>query len=230
MFSNLEYLYNHLPSRFRRDDKDAFLKRYLQFFGETLDDYDGDFDLFFQNINAETAGEIWIEFWLRELFGWSWFPRWFTIEDKRRLYANFAGHLARRGTAKGIELWLKSFSIIAKVFTKPQYYGEAVFGDEAFFSFEPLTIAVQISHVEPRQWQDEVVFGESCFGEAFYSDNDPLFTNLELIALLRFVQPDAQEILLITEIPARREDLILIDSATRKVLIDSATEKILLGE
>ncbi len=32
-FSNTNYLYTHLPARFRREDKDLFLKRYLQWFG-----------------------------------------------------------------------------------------------------------------------------------------------------------------------------------------------------
>ena len=197
MFSNLEYLYNHLPTRFRREDKDLFLKRYLQFFGETLDEYDAQFDLFFENINPATASEIWIEFWLKQLFGWSWFPKWFTLADKRNLYANFAKHLARRGTAKGIELWLKDFSLIARVYTKPKFYGESCWGEENFATTELLLIAVEIIHAEPRESKDMVVCGESCYGEAFYARNEPLFTTAELVALLRYVQPDAQEILLI---------------------------------
>ena len=229
MFSNLEYLYDHLPARFRRDDKDLFLKRYLQVFGEALDDYDDDFDLFYQNINPATASEIWIEFWLRELFGWSWFPRWFTLTDKRRLYGNFAKHLARRGTALGIELWLKDFSIVARVYTKPAFYGESVWGDDTFRTFEPLLIAVELMYVEPRVWQDESVYGEGCLGEAFYNYNDPLFTTAELFSLLKFVQPYAQEILIIRKSVPRRENRVLIDSATRQVLIDSATRQVLGG-
>jgi hypothetical protein len=91
-FSNLEYLYNHLPARFRREDRELFLKRYLQFFGETLDEWDETYLSFFERINPQTAGEEWVEFWLRELFGWSWFPYWFTVTDKRRLYHRAGPH------------------------------------------------------------------------------------------------------------------------------------------
>lgn len=229
MFSNLEYLYNNLPSRFRRDDKDLFLKRYLQWFGDVLDDYDSKFDLFFENINPATAGEIWIEFWLRELFGWSWFPTWFTIDDKRRLYGNFATHLARRGTAKGIELWLKDFSLIAKVYTRPKFFGESVWGEENFATHEPLFIVVEILRTAPRPANEAKFYGESGYGEAFFTKNKPLFSNGELLALLQYMQPHGQEILLIQKSQYFPEFKALVDSATGKILYDSATGKILVN-
>ena len=60
-FSNLEYLYEHLPARFRRDDDDLFLKRFLSFFGEQLDKFDGDLDHLYQSIAPATASEEFID-------------------------------------------------------------------------------------------------------------------------------------------------------------------------
>lgn len=228
MFNNLEYLYEHLPSRFRREDKDLFLKRYLQFFGNTLDDYDSKFDLFFENINPATAGEIWIEFWLKELFGWSWFPAWFTLADKRNLYANFAKHLARRGTAKGIELWLKDFRLVARVYTRPAFYGEFVWGENVLTTSDPLLVVVEIFYIVPREQTEMSVVGESAIGEAVYTNNYPLFTNTELGALLRYVQPQAQEILIIRKEGLNLDYKILIDSATGQILYSNDGQKYLI--
>lgn len=196
MFNNLEYLYNHLPSRFRRDDDGLFLKRFLQFFGETLDDYDEIFDTFFEKIQPETVSEEWLEFWLETLFGWSWFPSWFTLEQKRNLYANFARHLARRGTARGIELWLADFRITARVHTKPAFYGEFCYGEGIVAVSEPLIIPIEILSAAPNQATDICVTGEGCYGEQFVADYAPLFTTKELADLLLYQQPLAQEILL----------------------------------
>lgn len=196
-FSNQEYLYNNLPARFRREDKDLFLKRFLQFFGETLDDYDQAFDSFFENINPDTANETWVEFWLENLFGWSWFPRWFTLADKRRLYGNFAKHLARRGTAKGIEQWLADFGLVARVYTRPAFYGEQIWGENAVYVSAPLLIVVEILRVEAEYNAEFGALGDGCWGEQFYVRNQPLFTNAEIYGLLKYAQPQAQEILLI---------------------------------
>lgn len=196
-FSNLEYFYSHLPARFRRADKDSFLKRYLQFFGETLDGYDDTFDAFFENINPETATEEWMDAWLENLFGWSWFPRWFTAQNKRELYANFARHLARRGTARGIELWLADFKIAARVHTRPTFTGGWVWGEARTSLSEPLVIVVEILFAEMQRKTEMSVIGENAWGESTYSVNEPLFTNAETNSLLRYVQPQAQEILII---------------------------------
>jgi phage tail-like protein len=195
-FSNQEYLYQSLPSRYRREDKDLFLKRYLQFFGETLDEYDAAFDAFFENINSETANGVWIEFWLENLFGWSWFPRWFTLEDKRRLYANFAGHLARRGTRRGIELFLLDFGIVARVHTRPAIWGEFVWGETHFAVTEPLHIVVEILFIQSPP-TDLHVWDEGAWGEFYYTEPKPLFTEKEITDLIRFVQPHSQEITVI---------------------------------
>lgn len=192
-FKNLEYLYNNLPSRFRRDDKELFLKRFLQVFGETLDGWDDQFDVFFENIRPATAEVKWIEFWLESLFGWSWFPWWFLESDKRRLYGNFARHLGRRGTRRGIELFLRDFGIIARVHTRTIPWGEFVWGETNFISAEPLHVLVEILGIESRH-RDLHVWGESGYGEFYYVEPRALFTLREIIDLIRYVQPHAQEI------------------------------------
>lgn len=195
-FSNQEYLYNHLPSRFRREDKDLFLKRYLEFGGETLDEFDAKFDAFFENIDPATAEENWIEFWLKNLFGWSWFPEWFTVIEKRRLYGNFAKHLARRGTRRGIELWLLDFGIVARVHTRALPWGEFVWGENHFSITEPLYIIVEVLFLQsPRR--DLHVWSEGAWGEFYYTEPKPLFAVKEIIDLLRYVQPHAQEFFLL---------------------------------
>lgn len=196
-FSNHEYLYQHLPSRFRREDKDLFLKRYLQFFGETLDDYDAKFDHFFESIDPTTASEEFVEFWLDNLFGWSWFPVWFTLADKRRLYANFGQHLARRGTRRGIELWLADFHIKARAVTRPVFTGEWAWGETDFFVADPLLILIKILYAEMQSLTEMASVGEAAWGESFYVDVEPLFTADEIADLLGYVQPHAQEILFV---------------------------------
>lgn len=207
--NNLDYLYDHLPSRFRRDDEDLFLKRFLQFFGETLDDYDDLFDTFFENIKPETASEIWMDFWLGTLFGWSWFPAWFTLSDKRELYANFARHLARRGTSRGIEEFLSDFHITARVYTRPAFYGEMVWGEPVISVSEPLIIPIEILSAEPPLPIEMCAVGDGCYGEQFCADYQPLFTQKELNDLLFYQQPNAQEILLIPRRNTSEENYIL---------------------
>lgn len=195
--NNLEYLYEHLPARFRREDKELFLKRFLQFFGETLNDWDEIFDNFADNINPSTAAENWVKFWLENLFGWSWFPEWFTLADKRNLYANFARHLARRGTAEGIELFLADFRLTVKVHNQPAFYGELVWGEQIVAVAEPLLIAIEIVKGNPVNSPEMTTLGEAVWGESPYTTFDPMFTPQEINALLAFQQPQSQEFLII---------------------------------
>lgn len=195
--NNPDYLYEHLPSRFRRDDEGLFLKRFLSFFGETLDDYDFEYENFFAQINPQTARVAFVEFWLRELFGWGWFPKWFTANDKRRLYGNFAQHLARRGTANGIEEFFADFYITAKVHKSPLFYGEFCWGEERLFVEQPLLLILEIGAVAPPNYlEDCCVYADSFYGESFYGVSEPLYAITEIENLARFVQPQAQEIIL----------------------------------
>lgn len=192
-FSNQQYLYERLPSRYRREDKDLFLKRFLQFFGETLDGYDATFDLFFESVNPNTAADEWINFWLENLFGWSWFPAWFTLAQKRSLYANFARHLARRGTRRGIELFLQDFGVTSRVHARAVVWGETVWGESAFAISEPLRLVVEILQINAPK-ADFAVWGEGAFGEFYYAQPKAAFAEKELLDLIRFEQPQAQEI------------------------------------
>ena len=203
-FSNQNYIYDHLPSRYRREDKDLFLKRYLQFTGETLDEWDAAFDAFFGNIEAETAQATWIAFWLEQLFGWSWCPRWFTLADKRRLYGNFGRHLGRRGTRRGIELFLLDFGIVARVHTRALAWGEFVWGETAFSITSPLHLIVEIFYLKTPP-ADMSFLDESPWGEAVYTVPQPVFTDKEILDLVRFEQPYAQEITVAWRLAGKRE-------------------------
>lgn len=196
MSFNRDYIYDHLPARYRREDKDLFLKRFLTFVGETLDEWDETFDNFFEQIQPATASVEWVEAWLLALFGWSWFPRWFRLADKRRLYGNFARHLARRGTRRGIELWLADFGVVARVHARPVPWGEFVWGETCFSVMQPLHLVVEILFIhQPRM--DAHYWGEGAWGEAYYTQPTPALTEREIIDLIRYVQPHSQEITLV---------------------------------
>jgi phage tail-like protein len=195
-FSNQQYVYDHLPARYRQADKDLFLKRFLQMFGETLDEWDGKFDAFFENIDSDTADGEWISFWLEALFGWSWFPGWFTLANKRTLYSHFAQHLARRGTRRGIELWLLDFGIVARVHTRTPPWGEFVWGETAFAIAEPLHLIIEILFLQSPA-ADMCFFGEGAWGESYYVEPAAMFTDKEILDLVRYVQPHAQEITIV---------------------------------
>jgi phage tail-like protein len=195
-FSNQNYIYDHLPSRFRREDRDLFLKRYLQFAGETLDGWDTGFDTFWGSIDPDTASETWIDFWLLQMFGWSWFPWWFTTQEKRTLYANFGRHLGRRGTRRGIELWLLDFGIAARVHTRAIPWGELVWGEPHFAITEPLHLIVEILFLKAAE-ADVHAWAEGPWGEGYYTEPRPLFEDADIRRLIRYVQPHAQEIVIV---------------------------------
>lgn len=192
-FNNTQYLYDHLPARFRREDKDLLLKRYLQIFGDTLDAWDGKYEAFFESIDPDTAEPEWIEFWLYALFDWSKFLWWFTIVEKRRLYRNFARHLGRRGTARGIELFLRDFGIVAKVYNRPQAWGEGVYGEQVFSIAQPLYLIVEILRIDTPA-MDASYLGEGCWGESVYTVPRSPITEKEILELVRYQQPHAQQI------------------------------------
>ena len=195
-FSNQEYLYDRIPGRFRAADvgNNLLLKRFLQHFGEKLDGYDTIFDAFHESITPATASPEFIAFWLEALCGWSWFPKWFTLADKRRVYGNFlARHLARRGTRVGIELFLKDFGITARVYTRAQPWGEFVWGETSFAIDQPLHLIVEILRIE-QPAADICFWEEGVWGESFYSTPVRAFTDKEILDLVRYEQPNAQEI------------------------------------
>jgi hypothetical protein len=198
--SNLEYLYEHLPARNRRTDRENafFWKRFLTFFGQQCDSFDLLYDNFYKNINPATASEEFIHFWLYVLFGWSWYPDWFSLERKRRLFGNFAQHLARRGSPLGIEEFLKEFSIFARCYARPLYWGEFVWGEADWTILAPGGIVVQISHLADEVNYDTAGngWGEFVWGEGFFADQKATLTNREIEDLLRFQQPASQQLMI----------------------------------
>jgi phage tail-like protein len=197
-FSNTEYLYKNLQSRYRREDEELSLKRFLQFFGTTLDEWDEKYDSFFENINPETASEAFIDFWLDRLFGWSWFPKNFTLAQKRTLYANFASHLARRGTKKGIELWLKDFGANAVVWLKQEFYDDFFYGEPHWSVDGPLFVLVEIISLKDWGSQDIETWEESFYDDGFYmGEPEARLTENEIETLLRFMLPVGQEMIFI---------------------------------
>lgn len=192
-FSNLDNVYDHLPARYRRGDEDGLLKRFLTPAGDVMDGWDETFDSFHESIGSTTASSVWVKFWLLVLFGWAWFPWWFTLVDLRRLYGHFGRHLGRRGTRLGIEAWLLDFGIVARVHTRTPPWSEFVWGETVFAIEQPLHLIVEILFVKSPAF-DQCYIGQEPWGENYYVEPRPLLTEREVIDLIRFVQPHSQRI------------------------------------
>jgi len=191
-FSNLEYLYQHLPARFRRDDVDEFLKRFLTFVGETLDDWDSAFGSFHQQIAPATAAEEFIDWWLLALFGWGWFPKWYTLAEKREFYAAIATLYAQRGTRAGIENLLSLFGVHTRAYTSPSFWGLAFYGLDRWALTEPLVVVTDILFVEDRVNTDTCFWGIDFWGDVIAVNTDETLTKSEIEKLLLFEQPLSQ--------------------------------------
>lgn len=194
--SNLNYLYDRLPTRFRRDDENLFLKRFLSWFGFELDSIDEKLDSFYLKIKPETAPAEFIEWWLYALFGWSWFPSFFTLEQKREFYSKIAKLYARRGTAQGIEEFLAVFGIQAKVHNRPICWGEFVWGDDVWAIDKPLGFVVQVFPQAGAVGEDLSFWGEFLWGESHFATPSLSIQRVDIDALLRFQQPLSQEIII----------------------------------
>jgi hypothetical protein len=131
------------------------------------------------------------------LFLWSWSPKWYTLARKRQLYADFAQHLARRGTRIGIEGFLKAFSTYARVYNRPMYWGEFVWGEPGWTISHALGVVVQISHLADEVNHDTrgMAWGEFVLGEGFYRDVEPTLTNREIEDLIRFQWPNSNRVM-----------------------------------
>ena len=198
LFSNLDYLYEHLPARMRRDDEaqGLFLKRFISVFCSELDNYDLLFDEFYQTINPDTASEEFIDYWLWALFGWGYFPDWFTLARKRAFYRNIATHYARRGTARGIKEFLAVFGINCQVIVQPQYYGEMTLGESIWTTDGPLAIIVRIFPQRDGIVEEASYFGEWTVSEDVIAQPKLVIETLDLDALLRFQQPAGHYIII----------------------------------
>lgn len=190
-FSNTEHLYAHLPARMRRDDVDGgfFLKRFLSVVGSELDGFDAAHDNFFQQIDPATAPIEFIDWWLFSLFGWGWFPPWFTVAQRRAFYAYITRHYARRGTVDGIHEFLAAFGLRCIVQAAGPVYGEQVYGEDVWTSSGPLGIVVRLFAEAPAVNEDLEFYGEGTFGESVAVAPSQSIQRLDIEELLRFVQP-----------------------------------------
>lgn len=192
-FSNLQYQYDLLPPRYRRGDGGDLLKRFLSFFGEQLDKFDSDFETFHEKVRAATAPEEFVEYWCWTFFGWGWFPEHFTPAQKRAFYADLALHLARRGTARGIEGFLAAFGVRARVFNRPWHWGEFYWGEEEWTATRPLAFVVQIFPWRDVAASEQEFWGAFHWQEAYFAPEGGVVTQAEVEALLRFTLPLSQD-------------------------------------
>jgi phage tail-like protein len=201
-FSNLEYLYEHLPARFRRDDEGLFLKRFLSTFCAELDACDQLFDTFHAQINPDTAPANFIDFWLWALFGWAWFPEWFTLAQRRSFFRNIATHYARRGTARGVIAFLLEFGIRSRVVTRPTFYDEWTPDDGGWLIDGPLVVVIQIFPGSAGIAQEQTFYGEWTLGEDAVAEPGNVPTRPDVDQLLRFQQPLAQHFIIEEKVAA----------------------------
>lgn len=192
--NNLDYQYNNLPARYRRADTNLLLKRFLTFFGEQLDKFDQDFETLYQKVRSETAPEEFVEFWCWAWFGWSWFPEWFTLEQKRTFYRDLARHLARRGTKLGIEGFLRAFGVHARVFNRSEYWEEFYWDESEWMISGPLAIVVQIFPMRDIAVSEQEFWGEMFWEENFLGGDNGVIEEADVEALLRFQAPLSQDI------------------------------------
>lgn len=188
-FSNLDFLYQHLPAHMRRDDVDLFLRRFLGVPCGELDDWELTFDTFHQMIAPETATEEFINWWLWALFGWGWFPAWATLAQKRVFYKDIAIHYARRGTARGIKEFLAAFGIRSRVIAAPQFYGEYTTDADGWVIETPLVVVIQIFPETAGLPEQLAFYGEWTTDEWAVFEPKLVPTRADVDALLRFQQP-----------------------------------------
>lgn len=191
---NLDYQYNHLPERYRAADRSGLLKRFLSFFGEQLDKFDQDFETFHEKIKAQTAPEEFVEYWCWTFFGWGWLPEHFTLAQKRAFYADLAVHLARRGTARGIEGFLAAFGVYARVFNRPWHWDEFYWGEEEWTMTRPLAFVVQIFPMRDVAASEQEFWEEFHWEEAYFAPQSGVVEQAGVEALLRFQLPLSQDV------------------------------------
>jgi phage tail-like protein len=198
--SNLQYFYDHLPARLRRDDESLFLKRFLSFFGEQLDGFDLQLDTFYRKIDPQTAAQSFIDWWLYSLFGWGWFPEWFTEDRRRAFYAAITQHYARRGTVAGIKSFLAAFGLRVIVEHEPRMWGDTAWGASLWTVTAPLGIVVRLLPDAPAIADELEFWSEATFGEAIGAAPGDNIQRADLDELLRFVWP-LGNIIMVEDLP-----------------------------
>lgn len=193
-FSNLNWLWEHLPEHLRAGaaENNYLLRRYLAAFAGELDAVDAAHDSFHLNLSPDTAPAEFVEYWLWALYGWGWFPDWFTLAQRRSFYRNMARHYARRGTARGIVEFLLEFGIRSRVITRPEVYGEWTLGEEGWLITGPLVVVIQIFPSRAGIPQEQTFVGEWALGEDPIAAQGFVPERPDIDQLLRFQQPTGQ--------------------------------------
>lgn len=186
---SLEHLYAHLPAFMRRDDAALFLKRFLSPPCAEADAVDEAFDAFHLQIAPETASEEFINWFLWSLFGWGYFPEWFTLGQRRAFYSKVARLYAMRGTARGIEEFLAAFGISSRVVVQGAAVGEMAVGEDEWLLTEPLAVVVQIFPNAAAVAEDLDAVGEWAAGESHAAVPSQSLARPDLDQLLRFQWP-----------------------------------------
>ncbi|HEY6231354.1 MAG TPA: phage tail protein [Pyrinomonadaceae bacterium] len=202
--NNLDYLYAHLPAFMRRDDAppdgSLLLKRFLTGIGEELDGFDEQLETFYQKIDPATAPQQFIDWWLYSLFGWGWFPVWFTDERRRAFYAAIARHYARRGTVAGIQDFLAAFGLRVIVEKEPQFWEEVAWDEDVWSIDGPLGIVVRLFPEAPANPADLEFWEEATWEESAGAEPGDNIQRADLDELLRFVWP-LGNIIMIEDLP-----------------------------
>lgn len=189
--NNTDYLYAHLPARMRRDDVvgGLFLERFLSVVGIELDGFDEAHDNFFQKIDPATAPIEFVDWFLFSLFGWGWFPSWFTVSQRRAFYAYITRHYARRGTLEGIHEFLAAFGIRCIVQAAGPAYEEQCYDEHVWTIDAPLGIVVMLFPEAPAINEDLEFYEEAAFEESIAAMPSESIQRPDIDELLRFVQP-----------------------------------------
>lgn len=218
LFSNLRYLLDHLPARYRAADEEQnyLLQRFLTYFCEELDGFDAELDTYHEKINPDTTPDEFLEWQLYSKFGWAWFPSWFTETRKREFYRDIAKHYARRGTAEGIRLLLAAFGVTAYVQSTPLIWGEWVWGEPLYSISGPLGMSVSLLPRVDAAPEELGFWGEFVWGEGILAEPAAQLQQVDVAALLRWSQPLAT--------------VIMVESLQHIAPAESSLEPPLFGE
>lgn len=192
--NNLNWLWDHLPAHVRDGGEGGnhLLRRFLSGIGAELDAVDAAYDSFHLRLAPDTAPAEFVEFWLWSLYGWGWFPDWFTLAQRRSFYGNVARHYARRGTARGIVEFLLEFGIRSRVITEPLFYEDWALEDEEWLVEGPLVIIVQIFNGSAGVAQEQTYYEDWALEEDALDDDPVVPTRADIDQLLDFQQPVGQ--------------------------------------